>query len=802
MKKLLFFLLAIIFAIQGWSQTTLNEGFEGTSFPPDDWRIETTSGGGTWESSTSIAHGGTKSAKSGYYSGGCTRWLITPKLTVTATETNFSFWIACDYWYSDGDNIDVFVSTTDNSTSSFGTTALLALTEDSITTSWAQHTVDLSTFIGQDIYVAIRVTDNFGFSTFIDDVTGPELFVPACPKPTALSASNPTTSGVDLGWTDATGSIWNIQYMLNSETDWANATTITGVTNPYTFATLNGSTTYKARVQTDCGDELSEWSSPISFSTACDVITTFPWSEGFEGDWVSITSPGNRPAPNCWTVVDRGVEDSYYDYFWESNVDMSYSGTSHSGSRHAACYTDYGASDHNDWLISPMISLTGNERLRFWAMRANNSTSEPDEISVYISDDTFTTLDTTGMGQTGNMPGFTQIFTQALPVGDWVQYEINLNQHVGNKYIAFVRQGTPDGYVLRLDDVEISELPTCMRPTNVTVSNITTTDAEVTWTNGNSADAAWWIYYKQTTATTYDSVQVFSNPYTLTTLIPSSGYDIYVATDCGTQLSEASPIVNFRTLCDEISTLPWSDNFDTYGTASGTFPPCWTRPVINSGNPKIVTTNHSAPASLFFQSLTTVPTYAVTPAFTADLNTLMVSFWLKAEGVGSSQSGTITVGVMSNPNDTTTFEAVRLISPSTTDWIEYRIMLAGIQLQGSGNYIAFKHNSNANNWYYWLDDVEVDEIPACPDTYDLTSTILSATSVELDWMDNGNSIGWIIAYGDSTGFDPSTTTQTIVLSSTDPIPYIVSNLTPQTPYSFAVRQNCDGGAWSNIVTKV
>jgi len=115
-----------------------------------------------------------------------------------------------------------------------------------------------------------------------------------------------------------------------------------------------------------------------------------------------------------------------------------------------------------------------------------------------------------------------------------------------------------------LDDVEISELPTCMRPTNVTVSNITTTDAEVSWTNGNSADAAWWIYYKQTTATTYDSVQVFSNPYTLTTLIPSSGYNIYVVTDCSTELSEASPIVNFRTLCADISTLPYLESFDSY----------------------------------------------------------------------------------------------------------------------------------------------------------------------------------------------------------------------------------------------
>ncbi|MPL66686.1 hypothetical protein SDC9_12373 [bioreactor metagenome] len=792
MKRIFYFLLAMIIAIQGYSQATLNEGFEGTSFPPDDWRIETTSGGGAWESSTSIAHGGTKSAKSGYYSGGCTRWLITPKLTVTATETNFSFWIACDDWYSDGDNIDIFVSTTDNSTSSFGTTALLALTEDSITTSWAQHTVDLSTFIGQDIYVAIRVTDNFGFNTFIDDVTGPELFVPACPKPTALYASNPTTAGVDLGWTDATGSTWNIQYMLNSETDWANSTTISGVSNPYTFTTLNPSTVYKARVQTDCGTEQSEWSSILPFATACDAITVFPWTEGFESAWSVSVAPGNASAPLCWININKGSGSSN---LWSRST-YNY----HTGTGAAQMYTDNN-SQNNDWLISPKITLTGNERLRFWAQNSNETTLELDEISIWISDGIITSIDTTNMGVYDSIQGFTQVFQTGIPTGAWQQYELNLSQYSGDRFIAFVRRNEPNnGWNLRLDDIEISELPLCNRPTNVTVSNITTTDAEISWVNGSSTDASWWIYYKQSTSTTYDSLLVSSNPYIFTNLIPSSGYDIYVVTDCSTELSEASPIVNFRTLCDEISTLPWSDNFDTYGTASGTFPPCWTRPVINNGNPQIATTNHSSPASLFFQSLTTVPTYAVTPAFTADLNTLMVSFWLKAEGIGSSQSGTITVGVMSNPNDTTTFEPVQIISPSTTSWIEYRILLSGIQLQGSGNNIAFKHNSNANNWFYWLDDVVVDEIPACPNVYGLSAEPASTTSLSVNWTDEGDEgDGYVIAYSSNLAvpFDPTTAT-TITVSTGTTLPYIINGFNPGDSVWVAVQRGC-GGTWTNSV---
>jgi hypothetical protein len=800
MKKIFYFLIAMIFAIQGWSQVIStfpwNEGFESGL---TNWTQQFVSGTNSWSAASSAsqitsAQEGTQFARYSHSSTGNTTKLVSPVFDISAlTNPTMFFWYTQSAWGTDQNTIKVYYRNDTVSTSTW--TEILYLSQN--TPSWTMVTLPLTN--GSSTYqIAFEGYDDWGYPVGLDNVTILDL---TCPAPTNIIASNPTLTGVDLGWTDATGSLWNIQYMLATETDWANATTISGVTNPYIFTTLNSSTAYKARVQTDCGADQSLWSSTITFATACDAITTFPWHEGFEGDWVSITAPGNRPAPNCWTVVDRGVEDSYYDYFWESNVDMSYSGTSHSGSRHAACYTDYGDSDHNDWLISPMISLTGNERLRFWAMRANNSTGEPDEISVYISDDTFTTLDTTGMGQTGNMPGFTQIFTQALPVGDWVQYEINLNQHVGNKYIAFVRQGTPDGYVLRLDDVEISELPTCMRPTNVTVSNITTTDAEVSWTNGNSADAAWWIYYKQTTATTYDSVQVFSNPYTLTTLIPSSGYDIYVVTDCSTELSEASPIVNFRTLCDEISELPWSDNFDTYGTTEGSFPPCWTRPVINNpyvAYPSIYTyDNHTAPASIMFQTLTTTPTYAVTPAFTADLNTLMVSFWLKAEGIGSTQSGTITVGVMSNPNDTTTFEAVQLISPSTTDWTQYVIMLSGVQLQGSGNHIAFKHNSNANNWYYWLDDVEVDEIPACPNVYGLIAQPATTSSVSVNWNDEGDEgDGYVIAYASNLAapFDPTTAT-TVTIPTGTTLPYIIPGFNAGDSVWVAVQRGC-GGTWT------
>ena len=80
MKRFLLVLIAILFAIQGFSQTTLNESFEGAIFPPDYWRIENTSGRSYWVAHPWNSHTGEKNAYSQIYFNDeeSTKWLITP----------------------------------------------------------------------------------------------------------------------------------------------------------------------------------------------------------------------------------------------------------------------------------------------------------------------------------------------------------------------------------------------------------------------------------------------------------------------------------------------------------------------------------------------------------------------------------------------------------------------------------------------------------------------------------------------------------------------------------------------------
>src|SRR5690606_13334611 len=245
---------------------------------------------------------------------------------------------------------------------------------------------------------------------------------------------------------------------------------------------------------------------------------------------------------------------------------------------------------------------------------------------------------------------------------------------------------------------------------------------------------------------------------------------------------------SFTTLCVPVAVLPYTENFDTYGTGSNAFPDCRKRPVTyDSGTvwPSIVAVpGSSTPNSLRFQSAVGTPTYAVSPAFAEDVHNLRVKFNLRKEG---ASSGSIDIGVMSDPFDLNSFELIQTINPTETTFIEYTINLNNTTLSGSNNYIAFRHNSNSSAWYYWLDDFVVELLPSCIEPSALTATNLTYSSADLSWTSDGTAFD--IKWGTS-GFDVETE-GTLVEDFENGA--TLSGLDSNTTYEFYVRNNCGGG---------
>jgi hypothetical protein len=213
-----------------------------------------------------------------------------------------------------------------------------------------------------------------------------------------------------------------------------------------------------------------------------------------------------------------------------------------------------------------------------------------------------------------------------------------------------------------IDNISITPI-TCAAPT-LTISNISQTSADANWTS-TASDNGWWLYYKTESATDYDSIYITGTPtYSFTTFTANTAYNAYVRLDCGTDLSSPSSIINFRTACDIISTLPYTENFDTYGgTGSAYFPSCWSKITTYSTYPYLQTTNHSAPASLYFYATTGNYNIGILPEIdaTIPINTLMASFWLRT---GNTTSNLI-VGVMDSI-DATSFTPIDTVQPSSS----------------------------------------------------------------------------------------------------------------------------------------
>jgi len=365
-------------------------------------------------------------------------------------------------------------------------------------------------------------------TTFTYIPQGVTCFSPNSPIISDISASTAT-----LSWTPRDGqSAWEV-CCLTDEDDIELASWTSVTDTFYTFSSLIASTHYTAYVRTICGTEISTPRSASSFYTLCSGdAMPLPFSENFEGTWTPSSAFGqNHDVPLCWTIYDGGVTSSSYQWKWQRST------TAHVGNAAAACYTDF-ASDagthHNDWLITPPITLTGNQQVTFYAQRSSSSTDEPEEISIWISDEDLTL--TAPANDTMPLPGFTQVSQFDIPQGEWALYEISLAGYSGNRHVAFVRRNSPNnGYWLRLDDVLIDDVPSCLQPSNnsVSVSNITATTVNVDWTPTGD-ETAWEVVVVPTgdAATTGTPIPASNHPFTVTDLDDNTTYDIFIRADC------------------------------------------------------------------------------------------------------------------------------------------------------------------------------------------------------------------------------------------------------------------------------
>jgi len=314
------------------------------------------------------------------------------------------------------------------------------------TTTWQMASIDLSSYNGQNVVIAFKSIHTGGNYRIIDDVAGPNLYVPSGPPdPVTLTypangATGIPQTGFNLTWTRALTGGWPnyyVVYMSQEEDDIYNAyfweTTNTSF-NPVTEGgiTFNYLDRWYWTVEAVNDDGSAVVEPPYSFEIreAPTVINTFPWTENFDA---ALTLPTD------WRMVDVDGAGTY----WEGST--AYSHSSPNSFRHN--FSDEVDDGQNGWLITPPIQIpsTGNYVLSWWNYNVWPTDMVYNGLKVNTTDDP-------------NDPNWVELWAPATVAAAWSNAVVNITPYAGQiVYFAFNYQGYyADTWYI--DDVSIYEL--------------------------------------------------------------------------------------------------------------------------------------------------------------------------------------------------------------------------------------------------------------------------------------------------------------------------------------------------------
>ncbi len=174
MKRIIFSLLLFSFFFTATSQVvTVNEGFE--NWPPINWEIYENGDAldGWIQDWQGISHSGEHSAYTDIDNSQCDNWLVTPQISVTTNNYEIKYWDmhgSPEYY----DKVSILVSTGSGNPTDGDFVEVLE--GSTLNLDWEQNTIDLSSYLGEDIYIAFRYEGTWHY-WFVDDViVGPASF--------------------------------------------------------------------------------------------------------------------------------------------------------------------------------------------------------------------------------------------------------------------------------------------------------------------------------------------------------------------------------------------------------------------------------------------------------------------------------------------------------------------------------------------------------------------------------------------------------------------------------------------------
>ena len=692
-------------------------------------------------------------------------WMITPPIDLsTASSAQLSFDLALTAYsgtmqapaaYTGGQKFMVIVSTDGGNTwlESNATVWMRADSnanyafEDIPYDHYGNYVINLDQYLGNTIKIAFygESTVTGGDNNFhIDNIAVTE--VPSCPSVMGLTLDGKTATTASIHWNDNGSTSYDVEVRQND----VPLTDVTVVVTD-TTAEISGlavDNDYQIAVRSICGSDYGQWCSPLNIHIGyCTPNPTSVDNNGITS--VSFGGMTNTTHPTSASYADYTSMSGTVPAGLPATVEITYE----------TGYT-YGTIIWVDWNNS--MSFEGNEVIYAGTSASTNPTTLAATFDVPAT-----------------MPQGSYRMRIVGADSYFDSYTSSITAAANANPCATYSYGVAEDYTLI-----VGEAPSCLPVSNLTVSNITSNGATLTWT-GSSADSYSVIDLSDSSVV----ATVSTETYNLTNLDPMTHYTIGVVANCGSNQS-LMVTVSFNTACTAID-LPYTETFASTSSTRD----CWNLVSMNTANDVgtsdgmgFMTVNgHDVLRFSSYSSATDYNQYSFSPLMnvSSSATNLMVSVVYATYG----SDDLLYFGYVT-PTDTVWDPTAHTTNSGTTPstWETETFIVPANATQ-----VAIHYYGNYK-YYGWIDTVSVIEMTGdyCYAVTNLTADNSTTSSISLSWSDNNNTGATYTVYNMADN--------TVIATGVSGNSYVVTGLTASTSYTFGVVANCSATSEADIVT--
>lgn len=462
-----------------------------------------------------------------------------PAMTFSAgQEIGLNFWLKGD----SSDSLIVYV----NSTASLEGATRVGCT-GKLKSDYVHYEFDpIQTLEGVN-YILLYIEHQISGDTYLDDIV--VRMLPNCRKVKSAEITDIATTSAKLAWKRAhEENTWNVvvkngkDTLLNTQ-----ATTPSVLIENLTPATKY---TLDVTIAAVCdGVEAAEkYDGQLSFTTECEVISTFPWREGFES---MPTGSSTSDGPLCWNILDanQGGNASVFVAYSYSPSQYITRKAYHTGSKGLVMALASG-SNAAAYALLPEMENAAGKQLVFWYKLYETKTLEIGYLTDPADKSTWETI-----------ASYTPATTDT-----WEEIKVTLDvpEDVMNPHFGFRFAASYSNTAAYIDDIKVREVPVCDMATDLHVidSLSTATTATVAWSG--LADAGYTVIFRGNDTITKQVTDTFC---VLDGLTASRiyNYEVSVVARCVAGEAVDTLTANLQWLTDcagAVTTFPYNVGFE------------------------------------------------------------------------------------------------------------------------------------------------------------------------------------------------------------------------------------------------